>query len=252
MKALNRHHEIFVQVIGRTAGLGVKIKSVGFIAAAVILAGSTLVWHDRTSGLTDIILTIAIAFVGQQLLLLWQKYVNCMVETLIFERADFTDLTQVTHRVVAMLPRVGFYKNYEAWRGNNMRKGLQHSEAYLALTTGQDVVIWQDGCTPQELTLAQMTDELWDSQDWTEEVKDGKLARDLQNPSDVFPMKADEDTASTVNMIDQRVFCEKPMKLGHNYKQFYKGGLSQIDTKWLLWYCIGGAVLMFLILGLGA
>ena len=42
------------------------------------------------------------------------------------------------------------------------------------------------------------------------------------------------------------------MKLGHNYKQFYKGGLSQIDTKWLLWYCIGGAVLMFLILGLGA
>lgn len=168
----------------------------------------------------------------------WFIYPDVIVETLVLERADPTDVEHATAQVTINLPRIGFLERPEVWRGNNNNCGVMDGEAYVVLTCGQDILErtehWGD----------------YDQDVWFD-VTPGRRVRDFRGPWDYFDLAADGIAADGYPAWSRRQLIREFFSYGDELRQEEQPGMNWTDPR-IYWIAAGLCALAAVVVTLWA
>ena len=217
--ALNRHYQRHMQVAGvvaRVRGLGKRLLFIGGVAALAGLAGWYLSQHTFP--------WVVWSVMGLAVFLLWGfsgvpgKYHAAFALVYTLERADYTDLSQVTNYVQCYLPRLALYDKKDIWRGNDLQDSWTDRGAVAVLQTGVDEIV------PNA-----------DYGDWAAEIwcgyRPGKLVEDFRMQGEFYELQADTYMMTGVTAVMRRVFCRALWNSGKDFRELEKGDPAWYDGR---------------------
>lgn len=142
---------------------------------------------------------LSFLLVGATYVLYWagRKARQIMVRGITLERADPTDLTQVTGRCQTWLPRLGFLGRWEVWRGNGGNTGQDDQGAFVVLQCGrwytdEPVTSWAHARLDRPNVP----------------VKQHMKISELRTPLDYYGLPADNFTVRGESMVRRRLVCK--------------------------------------------
>ena len=229
--ALTRHHRRFIQVIGQLSGMAELAKPVMFFLSTWGVLTGVLFWEDSLNYWIDGGGSMIIALLAGIIANYYLKYRSTFVKIYCIERADFTDISQVTGLVTIHLPRLVFFLRPDIWRGNNGKNGIRDGKAYVVLQAGRDTMLWH-----QE----RIGD--WDLDEWCD-VRNGPMIANFRNPPDYYYLPGDPFTATGTSMKHRRAWCRQLQRNGTLMGKIDRGALSFLDGKWM--YIIAGIGYLF-------
>ena len=241
--AVRRHRRRYIRVMGELArfksgilgglmSLGVPLGIFGF-----------LWWNDEFGWFWDIFFSLGFGFMLSIVVGVWRGYREAFRKVYVVERADFTDVGYVTALVRVWLPALGFYKRPEVWRGDNGRNGIGNPNAFVALSAGQDVIIWHE--------MPEMDTPEWEEfldKDVLCDVEPGPRVTEFRTPLDYFDLAPDVRTCDGISVKHRRAWCRDLQRSGQDFEAWRKGALGFLEGNWPWFYAAGCAVVGVFIL----
>ena len=141
-KALWRHRQRFVKVMGTVARLKTNGKLTLLAAAVIGLFFGFLLYNQEHPWFVD--LFFALVFGGAATIgaMVNGGYKLAFSKVYALERRDFTDPSFVTGWVRVFIASLCFYYRSEVWRGNDGHTGVNNPDSFVVLACGLDDVQW--------------------------------------------------------------------------------------------------------------
>ena len=221
--ALNRHYKRHMAVAGTVS------KAKGFALRLLFLVGVSLFVGISAYFMSERLSWYLLGPAGLIVIgLLWGfsgvpgKYHACFFKVYVHERADYTDVTQVTRYVEVFLSRLGFYDKPAIWRGNDLQDAWTDKGAVGVLVTGMDKILPYKGLYADESR--------WEKDIWCDYVE-GKMVENFRTAEEFYDLDADPYMMTGSTVVMRRVFCRELQSSGDDFRLLERGGPSWYDGR---------------------